>query len=169
MAERLIVVEERRSFIERQIAEHISMVRQNTPDSPVATTELWGKQFPRGRAGIPASRGLHPSMLIMKLTDFLRDTPGMPHELANGRLTEELDTIEKASRLQAVVPTRTPAYCPGCPHRDSSSALLEIRKNLLNSSLHAEAVQEGPHGPRRPWRHRLLHHDDVRTQQTPHA
>ena len=135
MCERIIVVEERRSFIEKQIAEHISRIRQNSPQDPIGTVELWGKEFPRGKAGIPATRGLHPSLLIQRLTDFLRDTPGVPHELANGRLSEEIDTIEQASKMgggNATVPLRTPAYCPGCPHRDSSSALLEIRKNLLN-------------------------------------
>lgn len=132
MCERLVVVEERRSFIENQIAEHLGRLRQNTPQDPVASTELWGKEFPRGRAGIPATRGLHPSLLIQKLTELLRETPNIPHELSNGRLTEEMEIIAQASKMAAVVPIRTPAYCPGCPHRDSSSALLQIRKNLLN-------------------------------------
>ncbi len=134
MCERLIVVEERRSFIERQIAEHLGRVRQNTPDDPVAKTELWGKEFPRGKPGIPSSRrAAPPQCLIQKLTRLLRDTPNIPHELSNGRLSEEIEIIERASRMTGmVVPVRTPAYCPGCPHRDSSSALLEIRKNMLN-------------------------------------
>jgi indolepyruvate ferredoxin oxidoreductase len=132
MCERLIVVEERRSFIERQIAEHFAHIRQNAPQDPLASTELWGKEFPRHRPGIPATRGLHPSILIQKLIEFLRDTPNVPPELANGRLSEELDTIEKASKIAAPVAVRTPAFCPGCPHRDSASALLEVRKNLLD-------------------------------------
>ncbi|HVS72712.1 MAG TPA: 2-oxoacid:acceptor oxidoreductase family protein [Phycisphaerae bacterium] len=133
MCERLVVVEERRSFIEKQIAEHLGLLRQNGgQQNGSAETQLWGKQFPGGRPGIPSTRGLHPSLLIQKLTELLRDTPGMPHELANGRLSEELDTIEKAGRFGMVVPVRTPAYCPGCPHRDSSSALLEIRQKLLD-------------------------------------
>ena len=132
MCERLIVVEERRSFLEKQIAEHLGRVRQNSPQDPVASTELWGKEFPRNRPGIPATRGLHPSLLIECLTDLLRDTPNIPHELSNGRLSEELDTIEQASRMQSPLSPRTPAYCPGCPHRDSSSALLEMRQKLLD-------------------------------------
>ncbi len=149
MCERLIVVEERRSFIERQIAEYLSRVRQNTPDDPIANTELWGKEFPRNRPGLPSSRGLHPSMLIQKLTEFLRDTPNIPHELSNGRLSEELDTIERAASAKVPgesenIATRTPAYCPGCPHRDSSSALLEIRKNLLNPQYMQEQYGKTP-------------------------
>jgi indolepyruvate ferredoxin oxidoreductase len=132
LCERMVVIEERRSFIEKQIAEHLGRMRQNKPDSAEGKVELWGKEFPRGAKGIPTTRGLHPSLLIERLTSLLRDTPGIPHELANGRLSEELDTIEKAGRLQVTVPTRTPAFCPGCPHRDSSSSLLEIRKKLLD-------------------------------------
>ncbi len=132
MCERIVVVEERRSFIERQVAEALSRQRQNNPEHPDAKVELWGKAFPRNLPGIPSTRGLHPSILIELLTGLLRDTPGIPHELSNGRLTQEMETIKLATSSTAAVPVRTPAYCPGCPHRDSSSALLEIRKNLLN-------------------------------------
>jgi indolepyruvate ferredoxin oxidoreductase len=144
MCERIVVVEERRSFIEKQVAEHISRRRQNEAEDPVSKVELWGKEFPRNRPGIPSTRGLHPSILIERITTFLRDTPGIPHELSNGRLTEELNVIAMASQVLAKVPIRTPAYCPGCPHRDSSSALLEIRKNLLNPEYMKEHYDAGP-------------------------
>ncbi len=144
MCERMVVVEERRSFIEQQISEYLARRRQEMPGHPDVNVELWGKKFSKGRDGIPATRGLHPSILIERLTDFLRDTPGIPHELANGRLTEELNIIAGTSRINAKVPVRTPAYCPGCPHRDSSSALLEIRKDLLNAEYMAEKYGRGP-------------------------
>ncbi len=132
MCERVVVVEERRSFIEKQVSEHLLRRRQAEPENPALRCEVWGKIFPGGRAGIPDTRGLHPSILIDLLTQFLRDTPNVPHELSNGKLSEELEIIRLAGRLQEAVPVRTPAYCPGCPHRDSSSALLEIRKRLLD-------------------------------------
>ncbi len=132
MCEHIIVVEERRSFLEKQIAEHLTRQRQIHPDHPNGRVQIWGKTFPQGRAGIPSTRGLHPSILIERLADFLRETPNIPHDLSNGRLTEELQTIAQAGLVAAGVPVRTPAYCPGCPHRDSSSALLEIRRHLLD-------------------------------------
>ncbi|MCL2646995.1 MAG: 2-oxoacid:acceptor oxidoreductase family protein [Phycisphaerales bacterium] len=144
MCERIVVVEERRSFIEKQIAEHIGRIRQNDPTNPIATTQLWGKEFPRNKPGIPSTRGLHPSLLIQKLTELLRDTPGMPHELANGRLSEELDTIEQSAKFVGTIPVRTPAYCPGCPHRDSSSALLQIRKNLQDAQYMRDRYAKSP-------------------------
>ncbi|MEI8196601.1 MAG: 2-oxoacid:acceptor oxidoreductase family protein, partial [Phycisphaerae bacterium] len=141
MVDRIVVVEERRSFIEKQIAEHISRRRQNTPESDSAKVEIWGKEFPHNMPGIPATRGLHPSIVIERLAAFLRETPGLPAELMNGSVTRELETIAQTKRPlfkagsdseSVAVPPRTPAYCPGCPHRDSSSALLEIRKHLLD-------------------------------------
>ncbi len=144
MCERVIVVEERRSFIEKQISEHITRTRQRDPESPTSRIQLWGKTFPKDMPGIPSVRGLHPSMLIEILTRLLRDTPNIPHELSNGRLTQELETIELAGKGADPVPVRTPAYCPGCPHRDSSSALLEIRKNLLDPEYMSRNYGLGP-------------------------
>src|SRR4051812_28768187 len=56
--------------------------------------------------------------------------------MRNGRLTAEMSRLGEASRpkLSIVenVAQRTPTFCPGCPHRDSSAVLLEIRKNLAD-------------------------------------
>src|SRR5262249_44569541 len=130
-------------------SEHLTHVRQNGQHDGVGVTELWGKEFPvaggaKSHPGIPSTRGLHPSILITKLTELLRDTPNIPHQLSNGRLSEELDTIEKASGLKAPVAVRMPAFCPGCPHRDSSSALLEVRENLLNPQYMQEQYGKQP-------------------------
>ncbi|EQD55023.1 Indolepyruvate ferredoxin oxidoreductase, alpha and beta subunits [mine drainage metagenome] len=83
-------------------------------------------------------------MLIEILTGFLRDTPNIPHELSNGRLSEELETIAMANSSKVDVAIRTPAYCPGCPHRDSSSALLEIRGNFLNAQYMRQRYGKEP-------------------------
>ena len=144
MCERIIVVEERRSFIEKQAAEHFTTQRQLHPEHPNAAVQLWGKVFPDKQPGIPSSRGLHPSILIELITRLLRDTPNIPHELSNGRLSEELATIAMANNAPAAVPVRTPAYCPGCPHRDSSSALLEIRQDLLDPQYMQQHHGKGP-------------------------
>jgi indolepyruvate ferredoxin oxidoreductase len=144
MCERIVVVEERRSFIEKQVSEYLTQRRQADPEHASSRVELWGKAFPGKTTGIPSTRGLHPSILIELLTRFLRDTPNIPHELSNGRLTEELETITLASQVQMTVPVRTPAYCPGCPHRDSSSALLEIRKRLLDPKYMQDQYGRGP-------------------------
>jgi len=130
--ERIVVIEERRSFIEQQIAEHLPQIRQNHPDSPLGRVELWGKYFPNDQEGIPHTRGLHTSLLIERLATLFRSIPASASILNQSRMDQELATMTQASSVTLTVPVRTPAFCPGCPHRDSSSALLEVRKNLAN-------------------------------------
>ena len=61
---------------------------------------------------------------------LIKATEEIPPELRNGRLSEELAILRKASKpkleviaTEQIVP-RTPTFCPGCPHRDSSATLL---------------------------------------------
>jgi len=126
--EQVVVVEERRSFVERQVHAILNPLRQRGE----LNTEVWGKQFPRELPGIPATRGLHPSLLIERLVPLMRQHPTLPVELTNGRLTAELERIRRASNTTVKIPVRTPTFCPGCPHRDSSSVLLELRRDLLD-------------------------------------
>ena len=126
--EQVIVIEERRSFVERQVREITDTLRQ----AGEPTCEVYGKRFPDGVQGIPSTRGLNPSLLIERLVPLLRNHPTLPIELTNGNLTDELDRIRATGEYEVNVPVRTPAFCPGCPHRDSSSALLELRRDLLD-------------------------------------
>jgi indolepyruvate ferredoxin oxidoreductase len=126
--DRLIVIEERRAFVETQIRSALGPMQQRGE----LTVEIWGKQFPDGLTGIPAYRGLHPSMLIERLAPLLRATPLRNPDLVHNRLQGELDRIEKTDQIEVSVPARTPTFCPGCPHRDSSSVLLELRDDLLD-------------------------------------
>src|SRR5262249_17786455 len=61
--EMLVVVEERRGFIEEQIA---LIFTQHAIAVP-----LYGKQFPFELPGLPAARGLNPSVLIEHLGPLL--------------------------------------------------------------------------------------------------
>ncbi|MBI1372678.1 MAG: indolepyruvate ferredoxin oxidoreductase [Phycisphaera sp.] len=125
----MIVIEERRDFVERQINSIISPLRQRGE----LNTDVWGKQFPNDLPGIPALRGLHPSMLIERLVPLIKDHPTLPIELTNGRLSAEVARIQRAGEVSVAVSKRTPTFCPGCPHRDSSSVLLELRRDLLDA------------------------------------
>jgi indolepyruvate ferredoxin oxidoreductase len=128
----VIVIEERRSFVERQVLEILSPLKQRGE----LNVDVYGKQFPpangRPLAGVPATRGLNPSLLIERLVPLFRDHPTLPIELTNGRLTLELDRIRATGDVKVELPSRTPTFCPGCPHRDSSSVLLELRNDLLD-------------------------------------
>ncbi|MDB5356535.1 MAG: Indolepyruvate ferredoxin oxidoreductase, alpha and beta subunit, partial [Phycisphaerales bacterium] len=132
----MIVIEERRSFLEKNIRDTLY---HTLPAEQAANLSgrLFGKSFPRGVSGIPEGRGLNPSVLAQILIPLIKATEELPAELRNGRLTAELDRIRKASKpklriFDDKVVSRTPTFCPGCPHRDSSAALLDLRKNLAD-------------------------------------
>jgi indolepyruvate ferredoxin oxidoreductase len=131
-SQQLIVIEERRGFVERQVVEALQPLRQ----SGELATEVYGKQFPtvggRKLPGVPSTRGLNPSLLMQLLIPLVKNHPTLPIELTNGVLTKKLEHLESTARFEVQLPDRTPTFCPGCPHRDSSSVLLELRKDLLD-------------------------------------
>jgi indolepyruvate ferredoxin oxidoreductase len=126
--DKLIVVEERRSFVEKQILELLNPLRQ----SGQIQTEVYGKRFPKPLRGIPDTRGLNPSVVMERLIPLVQEHASLPAALTNGRLSTELERINKTGQFDVKLPERTPTFCPGCPHRDSSSVLLELRKDLLD-------------------------------------
>ncbi len=132
--DQVIVIEQRRSFVERRVHEIISPLRQ----AGKLQTEIYGKQFPtlasqsKPLPGIPETLGLNPSILIERLVPVFRHHPTLPIELTNGHLTAQLERITQTATYDVHIPSRTPAFCPGCPHRDSSSVLLELRRDLLD-------------------------------------
>jgi indolepyruvate ferredoxin oxidoreductase len=149
----MIVVEERRSFLEKNIRDaayqHLSHAEAND-----LVSRLYGKKFPKGATGeqcdgIPDVRGLNYSVLAQRLIPFIKSVTELPEHMRNGRLSSELSRLRAASKpkLQVfnerVVP-RTPTFCPGCPHRDSSGTLLQIRQDLANAEYMKAKYGRGP-------------------------
>lgn len=131
--EQVVVIEERRPFVERQVTQILHPLYQ----AGQIRTQIWGKRLPPTsdgivRPGIPSTRGLNPSLLMERLIPLVKDHPTLPIQLTNGRLTAELDLIRETGTMPVQAPARTPTFCPGCPHRDSSSVLLELRQDLLD-------------------------------------
>jgi indolepyruvate ferredoxin oxidoreductase len=116
--EQLCVVEEKRPFIEPQVASILTRLRQQ---DPVKDTRLWGKHFPDGQQGFPSTMGLHPSLVIHHLARLfeLVDASTVDRE----RSQRELAHFDEMGPETTLVPVRTPSFCPGCPHRDSASVL----------------------------------------------
>jgi indolepyruvate ferredoxin oxidoreductase len=139
LCDKMIVIEERRSFLEKNIRDSLFQMLEHE-EAANLVGRLYGKQFPAGANGqkidgIPDVRGLNPSVLAQRLIPFIKSITELPEEMRNGRLSAELSRLRAASKpkLQVFnekVVGRTPTFCPGCPHRDSSAALLELRKNL---------------------------------------
>lgn len=135
----LIVVEERRGFIEEQVVYILNHHRIQMP--------VWGKTLPSG-TGIPSTLGLNPSLLIQLLSPVLLN--GSSAE-SHSRIERELSLIRQTTNFDVDLPSRTPTFCPGCPHRDSSSVLLAIKKDFRDHQYmrrvhHREAVDLVFHG-----------------------
>ncbi len=134
---KMIVIEERRSFLEKNIRDGLFHTLDHAQAADLSS-RLYGKTFPvtpEGRQlnAIPETRGLNPSVLAQILIPLIKSVEEIPAELRNGRLSAELDILRIASKpkLQVInekIVARTPTFCPGCPHRDSSAVLLEIRE-----------------------------------------
>jgi indolepyruvate ferredoxin oxidoreductase len=116
---------------------------------------LFGKTFPiaaggKKLEGIPATRGLYPSVLAQILIPLIKATEEIPPELRNGRLSAEMELLRRASKpkltviAQSDIVARTPTFCPGCPHRDSSAALLEVRQNFADKDYMLREHGMGP-------------------------
>lgn len=124
--ETVIVVEEKRGLIESQVADILRQARQDgrlTRDVPV-----WGKRFPQGSGGFPAEGALS-LRLVEETIRRLWPTP------AAGAATPE---------PAVPLPVRSPTFCPGCPHRDSSSVFLEIQRDLRDPSYMARHHRQKP-------------------------
>ena len=134
----VVVVEERRSFIEEQIAEIAVRFGQNA-DRRIA--QIWGKYFPGGANGFPSSMGLNESIVADLLGRFLRAIQSPLSRKASTGIDVQLRVISDSTRFDFSPPTRTPAFCPGCPHRDSSSVLLDLKKQCAD-----EAYMRRRHG-----------------------
>ncbi len=143
---RIVVVEERRGFIEEQVAEILTADRQ--AGQSWADVELWGKSFPFGLSGLPTTRGLHPSGLMERLGPLLRK---LGDELLDEGSLARLDRAEAILAATSVaeaelgkLPPRLPSFCQGCPHRDSANVCLEIRKRFGNPHYMRSVHNRGP-------------------------
>jgi indolepyruvate ferredoxin oxidoreductase len=136
----IIVVEERRGFIEEQV---ISILKD-----PVQKGEfhhppkIWGKTFPDNLAGLPSTRGLNPSILIDHLGPLMLRFPvdGVDQE----RIRKELELLKQVASYAIEIPVRTPTFCPGCPHRDSSSVLIDVKRDFRDANYMKKHHQTNP-------------------------
>ncbi len=130
----LFVVEERRGFLEEQVVEIISQARQNADhETPAMAGNVWGKQFPLELSGIPDTRGLNPSKLMDRLGKLFLSMPEVAGEIDAKRVQSEVDLIAELEAVDIALAPRTPTFCPGCPHRDSASVLIEIKKQFRDA------------------------------------
>ncbi|MDP6543613.1 MAG: glutamate synthase small subunit [Phycisphaerae bacterium] len=152
---RIIVVEERRGFIEEQVAQIVLGDRQT--GGPAGEAEVWGKQFPAGLQGFPQIAGLHPSILTERLVPLIRwannidrtDSSPQPAPTtvddSEAAMDRELGLIDTANRARVgSLPPRIPSFCPGCPHRDSATLCMQVKKQFMNADYMRRVHKRGP-------------------------
>ena len=139
----IYVVEEKRPLLENEIKALLTQMYQNGEGERYIS--VWGKHFPNGLAGIPVASGLDASILIQKLIPLLKDRLGTADTpLGAEHFTREETLQKQVSEQQIDIPQRTPTFCPGCPHRDSSSVFLEITKQFMDPDYMKKHHNSGP-------------------------
>jgi indolepyruvate ferredoxin oxidoreductase len=138
----IFVIEERRGFMEEQISEIVGKLNQNA--TAANRTNVWGKEFPAGLHGIPATRGLNPSILIERLAPLGKFFHDPNLELDPERIECAVELVRKTGSFEVSLPPRTPTFCPGCPHRDSASVLIEVKKQFMDAGYMRRQHNRGP-------------------------
>ena len=106
--ESIVVVEEKRSFVELQLRELL----YDSPQRP----SVFGKRDAVGQTLLPAPGELDAEMIALALSRFLEDVAVLPDRPPRD---ESVPAGFRAARG-----ARTPSYCSGCPH-NRSTLLLE--------------------------------------------
>ncbi len=137
----IVVIEEKRDFVESQaVAILKDAVQSGRLDR---MPPVWGKHFPDSLAGIPSTKGLNPSILIERLGPlFLARQARIYFEPET--IEKELVLIRQTAEAQIAIPQRTPTFCPGCPHRDSSSVFIEVKRKFRDSGYMKEHFDRAP-------------------------
>ncbi len=108
----MIVVEDKRGFIETQIRQEL----YNLPDRPLVS----GKETPAGETLFPMHGELEGHDMARILGAYLeRRLPGAVPAEKLARLRAGDESAELAAKLPATL-TRTPWFCSGCPHNTST-------------------------------------------------
>jgi indolepyruvate ferredoxin oxidoreductase len=131
----ILVVEEKRSFLELQLRESL----YNSPDHPA----ILGKGDPIAAPLFSAAGELDPETITRVLAQLWDRPPGLSIGLSIPPRLALLDEIE--NRERRLIPARFPTFCSGCPH-NRSTLLLEGQMAGGGIGCHAMAAQLGHSG-----------------------
>lgn len=122
--DKLIVVEEKRGFLEAEIKDVMLKSGLSYP--------VYGKEFQAADkyvSGFPAFGGLTYEIIYKKLQELL--------DIFDWQSQEEicLKDLPDPLKLDLLVPKRLPTFCPGCPHRETLSVMKEVRAALVKDQI----------------------------------
>jgi indolepyruvate ferredoxin oxidoreductase len=113
--ETLIVVEEKRGFLETELVE---VIQRNG-----LKCKIFGKKFIEGE-GFPIHGGLNYEIVVQKLSAIM-------NQLGLSACHPSVPGVT----LSEVMPRRLPTFCPGCPHRETLSLLKDLRAHLKSQNI----------------------------------
>lgn len=140
--EKVVIVEERGNFLEAEVTRICKDLFQT--GLIARFPEIWGKTLPGSLPGIPSRRGLNPSILIECLGPLLLAMKDEQLPISRDRVERVLGTVHETAGYDVRIPSRSPTFCPGCPHRDSASVLMEIKRDFMDSEYMQREHQRGP-------------------------
>jgi indolepyruvate ferredoxin oxidoreductase len=130
----VVVMEERAPHIEDQVRRALEGRRQ----------AVWGKRLPGGARGFPEGSGMDPDIALAVLGRLVLARPDAFPAGAEARARAAADRRAALARRALDVTPRTPTYCAGCPHRGTSSPMIEIRRRLADPAYMKRVHGRGP-------------------------
>ena len=118
----LVVMEERSPHLEDQVRRALEGRRR----------AVWGKRLPDEARGFPEGSGMDPDIALAVLGRLVLSRPDSFPPGAARRARAAADRRAALARRALDVTPRTPTYCAGCPHRGTSSPMIEIRRRLAD-------------------------------------
>ncbi len=138
--ENIIIVEERRGFLEEQIVQLLARrAMTGQPAIPV-----YGKVFPGGSEGLPIARGFNSSVLVELMAPLITELASPKLKLDLALIQRELALLAENRAIEVNLAPRTPTFCPGCPHRDSASVLGEIKRQFRDADYMRQTHRREP-------------------------
>ena len=136
-SDNLVVVEEKRRFIESQVRNIVMDLHQAGTIKEMP--KVWGKVFPDNLTGFPTDQGLSPVVVMRTLAPLLKK-----YDLSTPKVQKEIQFVESLGEFEVSIPARTPSFCPGCPHRDSSSVFLQLVSDFKNPEFMKKKYKREP-------------------------
>jgi indolepyruvate ferredoxin oxidoreductase len=141
--EEILVIEEKRAFVEDQLAK--LLFNMSAPERP----RLVGKADETGRRLLASEGELSPSMVAHAIADRLIKLHGEMPELR--RRLMRLDALEGRQAEATPLATRTPFFCSGCPH-NTSTRVPEGSRAIAGIGCHSMAIFQ-PQRRTETWTH----------------
>jgi indolepyruvate ferredoxin oxidoreductase len=114
----ILVVEEKRQFLEYQLKEELYNWREDVRPRVIGKFDEKGEwSLPHGEWLLPATSELSPAQIARVIAERI------DRYFTSTRIRQRLELIETKERTLAmpvIAIQRTPTFCPGCPHNTST-------------------------------------------------